>query len=94
MERRVVAPAFMLTDARGHNRKSRSLTREKAGSALGGHQLWRGSSAWRERAIANRQVGGSSPLPATIFINETGCPVLSALGNRNRQTREGQADYT
>ena len=22
------------------------------------------------------------------------CPVLSALGNRNRQTREGQADYT
>ena len=28
---------------------------------------WRGSSAWRERAIANRQVAGSIPAPATIL---------------------------
>lgn len=28
---------------------------------------WRGSSAWRERAIANRQVAGSNPVPATIL---------------------------
>ena len=47
-----------------------------------------------EHANASRQVGGSKPLPATISINKTGCPVLSAQGSRNRQTREGQADYT
>lgn len=42
-----------------------------------------GSSAWRERAIANRQVAGSNPVPATIPIDKTGCPVLVTPDNRN-----------
>lgn len=102
MQRRAVAPAIMLTDARGDNNKSRSLTREKAGAAFGEHQSWRGSSAWRERAIANRQVGGSSPLPDTNMYL-TGCSMLITPNNRNPvgpakveqdYTRKGSLQYT
>ena len=47
-----------------------------------------------ERRITNPAVASSKLAPATILKNNNGCPVLLALGNRNRQTREGSADYT
>ena len=46
-----------------------------------------------ERRIANPWDAGSTPAPATNFIIP-GYPVLATPSNRNRQTREGHADYT
>ena len=40
----------------------------RVGNFDGEMNEWRGSSAWREHAITNRQVAGSKPAPATILL--------------------------
>ena len=69
-------------DLPGFVRPSRGLSPINAGVAQG-----------IERRIANPMVAGSIPAPGTNFRFH-GCPVLSAPSSRNRQTREGHADYT
>ncbi len=47
--------------------------------------------AQRTRLLSGQMRVGIPPGAPNLL---SGCPVLLTPGNRNRQTREGQADYT